>query len=360
VHFLRAAIKTTGARRALIDDTLAGVLAHASESGGKFQLNEVIDDSYKYILSTPLRTNCAALSGLLEAQAMTTPPPGLDDIPFKLVRAVMQDRGQRDHWENTQENVFCLNALTEYAARYEREDPDMRVTVDFDATRIGSTAFTAKTDPAVTVARPLTDTDPGTAAQLSLSKDGPGRLYYAARIAYDLKTDNAALINAGIEIRREYAVERGGRMVLLTDPMSIKRGELVRVDLFVSVPTARHFVVVNDPIPGGLEAVNADFATSSAVDVAQGEFVAAAGSWYYEIADWSQFGRYFWSFYHQELRHEAARFYADYLPAGNYQLTYTAQAIAAGKFTVMPGTAEEMYDPDVYGKSMPASLQVGE
>ena len=41
--------------------------------------------------------------------------------------------------------------------------------------------------------------------------------------------------------------------------MRIKRGELVRVDLFVSLPTPRHFVVVDDPVPGGLEPVNRDF-----------------------------------------------------------------------------------------------------
>jgi uncharacterized protein YfaS (alpha-2-macroglobulin family) len=58
------------------------------------------------------------------------------------------------------------------------------------------------------------------------------------------------------------------------------------------------------------------------------------------------------------LRHDAVRFYADYLPAGNYHLSYTAQAIAAGQFVSMPAKAEEMYDPDVYGKSVPVQMTV--
>ncbi|MBT8341853.1 MAG: hypothetical protein KJP07_17755, partial [Desulfatitalea sp.] len=74
----------------------------------------------------------------------------------------------------------------------------------------------------------------------------------------------------------------------------------------------------------------------------------------------SYYGVYGYSFYHKELRHDSARFYADYLPAGNYHLSYTAQAIAAGSFSVMPVHAEEMYDPDVFGKGLPATLEVNE
>ena len=66
-----------------------------------------------------------------------------------------------------------------------------------------------------------------------------------------------------------------------------------------------------------------------------------------------------WSFYHRELLHDAARFYADYLPAGNYHLSYGAQAMAEGEFSASPAKAEEMYDPDVYGKGLPAHLTVG-
>jgi uncharacterized protein YfaS (alpha-2-macroglobulin family) len=253
-----------------------------------------------------------------------------------------------------------LNALTDFARTYERDPPDMRVSVTFDDALLGQAEFSSVADPGVSVSRTLLADDAGKTAPLAINKDGPGRLYYAARIAYDLKQDNAARINAGIEIRREYSVERDGRFVLLQSPMAVRRGELVRIDVFVAVPTARHFVVVSDPVPGGLEPVNTDLATGSTVDADKARFEAAAGSWFHELDEWSPFGNYFSSFYHQELSHEAARFYADYLPAGHYHLSYAAQAIATGRFTVMPSSAEEMYDPDVYGRGLPASLQVGD
>ena len=54
------------------------------------------------------------------------------------------------------------------------------------------------------------------------------------------------------------------------------------------------------------------------------------------------------------------RFYADYLPAGNYHLSYTAQVIADGEFLVPSARAEEMYAPAVFGRTAPARLLVGE
>ncbi len=359
-QFLQAAMKTTGAPESAVADTVDSILGHASQSGGKFQFNEPWDDSYKYILATPLRSNCSILSSLLTAQTEAGLGTKLADIPFKLVRSISQSRGNREHWENTQENVFCLNALIDYARVYEQTDPAMQVTVEFAGKALGKTAFKKKSDTPINISRAIQDDDPGRKAKLTINKQGEGRLYYSARIAYDLKQDNAARINSGIEIRREYSVERNGKFELLDSPMAIKRGELVKVDLFVSLPTARHFVVVNDPIPGGLEPVNTQLATASQVDADKARFKAAEGSWFYQYSDWSYYGRYFWSFYHKELRHDSARFYADYLPAGHYRLSYSAQAIAEGKFTVMPVMAEEMYDPDVYGKGLPASLIVAQ
>ena len=133
----------------------------------------------------------------------------------------------------------------------------------------------------------------------------------------------------------------------------------MRVDLYLTVPTARNFVVVDDPVPGGLEPVNRDLATASQVDADKGnKYLHGEGSLWWRFDDWREYGLYYWSFYHKELRHAAARFYSQYLPEGRYHLSYTAQAIAPGEFVVMPTHAEELYDPDVFGQGIPGTLQV--
>ena len=358
-HFLLAALGVSGSEN-IQREVCRLILSHANQSGGKFVFSEVIDDSYTRILSSALRTNGAILSALVR-YAMTVDGRQLvGDIPFKLVRYITQTRKNRDHWENTQENMFCMNALIEFSRAFENEKPNMTLRVALDKTEIGQARFTDVRDDPADLQRPIRADDPGRKATLTLEREGQGRAYYGVRLFYAPETLRTDPVNAGIEIHREYSVERNGQWVLLQSPMDVDRGELVRVDLFVSLPTARNFVVVDDPVPGGLEAVNRDLATSSAVDADKGEFQAAGGSWWFRYSDWSSYGLSRWSFYHQELRHEAVRFYSEYLPAGNYHLSYTAQAIAAGEFIVMPVRAEEMYDPDVYGKGVTSTLRVSQ
>jgi uncharacterized protein YfaS (alpha-2-macroglobulin family) len=357
-HYLQAALNIEGADE-IVEEVTNRILATSSQSGGKFSFNETLDDSYSRILATPLRANCAILSSFTIYGQKQGGSEIVGDVPFKLVRMITQSRENRDHWENTQENVFCMNSLVDYSRIYEKDQPTMDVSVSLDQEAFGQTRFNALTDDAVTHNRPITEDDPGAQRTVTVARSGIGRLYYATRMRYASTDDHADRLNAGIDIRKEYSVERDDEWVMLANPSEIKRGELVRVDIFVSLPTARNFVVVDDPIPGGLEPVNRDLATSSIVDVDKGKFKASGGSWWFQFDDWHHYNVSRWSFYHKELRHNAARFYSDYLPAGNYILSYTAQAIAEGEFVKMPVHAEEMYDPDVFGKGLPGSLNVG-
>jgi uncharacterized protein YfaS (alpha-2-macroglobulin family) len=356
-HYLMAALRVPGTEE-LRREVGERILAHAGQSGGKFVFNESIDDGYARILASPLRANCAVLSALTAMGETEQGARLVGDVPSKLARTITQSRGNRDHWENTQENMFCMNAMTDFARVYEKMKPAMTVTAKVDRTTIGRQLFEDFRDAPVTFERPMQPSDPGRKGTVTIEKDGEGRVYYAVQLRYSPITPRTDPINAGIEIHREYSVKRNGEWMLLDSPMQVERGELVRVDLFVSLPTARNFVVVDDPVPGGLEPVNRDLATASKVDADEGAFKAAGGSWWFRYSDWSSYGVSRWSFYHQELRHDAVRFYSDYLPAGNYHLSYTAQAIATGEFRVMPSHAEEMYDPDVFGKDVPASLKV--
>ncbi len=364
-QFLTAAINVKGTEK-IRQQVVDKILAQSVESGGKITFNEVLDDSYTRILATPLRDNCAVLSSLTQfEESGQTVSSGL---PFKLVRSIIAARKSRTYWENTQENMFCMNALIDYARVYENVAPDMQVKVWFTpdgattAEALGETKFSDVRNPPVVFKRDMTSTDPGKSASIKLEKQGDGRLYYGLHMKYAPKLDNAEAINAGMVIKREYHVERNGTWQLLDlsgkTPQSLKTGELVRVDLYLSLPTARNFVVVDDPVPGGLEPVNRDLATSSQVAADKAKSDYAGGSLWFDHSDWQEYGFSFWSFYHTELRHHAAIFYSDYLPAGNYHLSYVAQAIAPGKFSIMPTHAEEMYEPDVYGKGLPGVLEV--
>jgi hypothetical protein len=358
-HYLQAAV-TLEASEDLRREVRDLILGHSNRSGGKVVFSESIDTSFDRILHSAPRSNCAVLSSLLAEQGGgPSSRTGLGDLPFRLVRSLIQERQRRDHWENTQENVFCMQALADFSGSYESVEPSMTVRVSVADERLGKASFESVRDPAAELSRPLRPTDPGRELEVRYERTGVGRLYYATRLTYATRELPVDPANAGIEIRREVLVERAGEWVVLGDPMEIEQGELVRVDLYVSLPAARNFVVVDDPVPGGLEPVNRDLGTASQVDAEKGEFRRSRSSFWWTRDDWIAYGFSRWSFYHRELRHDAVRFYSDYLPAGNYHLSYVAQAIAPGSFVALPVKAEEMYDPDVFGLGAPSRLDVG-
>lgn len=336
------------------------LFSHANQTSGKWMFSEEQGVGYARILSTPLRDNCAILSSLVAYSRLPGQRQYVEDNAFKLVRFISQSQRQEGYWGNTQENMFCANALADYAAVFEKTEPHMTVKASFGESDLGEARLDGVAAKPITLTHEIGEADIGRDASLELKREGQGRLYYATRLSYAPTDTDRKPINSGIEIHREYSVERDGKRVLLGNPGEIKRGELVRVDLYLSLPAARNFVVVDDPVPGGLEPVNRDLATTSAVDAAKAEVEMPEGSWGRKYQDWIEYAAGYWSFYHRELRHDSARFYSDYLGAGNYHLSYVAQAIATGEFTERPVKAEEMYDPDVFGTGASGQLNVTE
>ncbi len=354
-HYLKA-LAASGAdskdQLAVVDD----LRAHTHQAGGKIVVNETLDFAYQRILASPLRTQCAMMDALLSYEDQAT----ASDWPFRMVQTITDSRKQSDRWENTQENMFCMAALVNYAKRYEQTVPSMKVTVSADGTALGDVRIEDFRTPTQSVSRDIIAGDAGRRLALTLDRQGQGRYYYGTQLRYSPKVFSTDPINAGMWIEREYHVLRDGKWQQLTSPMTVAIGELVRVDVFLDLPTARNFVVVDDPVPGGLEPVNRDLATTSQTEADLGEADYAGGSYWHRYSDWREYGIDFWSFYHRELRHNAARFYSEYLPAGRYHLSYVAQAIAPGDYTVLPSHTEEMYQPDIFGKGTPARLVVTE
>lgn len=354
--FLKAALEMHQMPAAL--ETAKNLLASSGQTGGKFQFKESLDTGYDWLMVTPMRDNCAILSAFTALAATEEGKTLAGDIPFKLVRTITQTRGAKTHWANTQENIFCTQALAEYARQYEQAAPAISVTATLGQTPFGNTSFNSRRDPAVTFSKPVSPSLIGQPQSVSIAREGTGRLYYGLALSYAMPATQSKPANAGMEVTREYSIKKDGKWQLLQPGEQLKRGALVRVDLYLSLPAARNFVVVDDPIPGGLEPVNTQLTNSSTVDANEAGFEAAQASFWFQHNDWTGFNASFWSFYHQELRHDAARFYADYLPQGNYHLSYMAQTIASGSFTAAPTLAQEMYDTDVYGKAAGGSFSI--
>jgi len=199
---------------------------------------------------------------------------------------------------------------------------------------------------------------------LTLAKEGPGKLYYRLGLRYAPAELKVAPEAQGFVVYRTYeAVGQGaekppeGAVRQLEDgTWQIKAGTTVKVNLTLVAKDRANFVVVDDPLPAGLEGQNSRFQTTlqdlgARVSFGEGGapqlFFRSSGArpW---IADWWY---PWWTWDHTELRDDRLLLFADRLPAGIYTYSYIARATTIGDFVLPPIHAEGMYTPERFGHS---------
>ena len=186
--------------------------------------------------------------------------------------------------------------------------------------------------------------------RLALEIDGSAAAYYALTV-FEVPTERPTTpAEQGISVERWY--ERFGAPVPV---VGATEGELVRVRLRLTVPEDRQFVVLDDPLPAGLEAVDLSLRTAATVP-GPGALVQPldAGSGDSSVTRWG-YGSWdagWWSpFDHRELRDDRVVYFATVLWKGTYSVSYIARATTPGVFVRPPAHAEEMYNPGVNGRS---------
>ena len=256
-------------------------------------------------------------------------------INANAVRWLMAHR-DGGHWYSTQETTWSLIALTNWLVEAKEYETDYKYAIGLngDLLQEGQSNKDNLTD-TVNLQVQLEDLLKQQANNLVLTRGrGTGNLYYTAYLSASLPVESIQPLDQGMSLSREYFT--------LDDPKTpiteIARGELVKVRLTVVAPAAVHFIVINDPLPAGMEAIDASLATDTAVPST------------YTKQDYKDRGWGWWYFTHIELRDEKVVLSSDYLPAGTYVYTYLARASTTGTFKVIPPTASEFYFPDVGGR----------
>lgn len=351
--FLLMAMHHTGeSMKPQLEKLKQEILNHSEITSDKIQFREQADDGFSRILHSTTRSNCLLLTAFTE-----TDPVSKQIVP--LMRFVSTSR-RANRWNNTQENLYCLNAMHDYTRVYERDMPNFTVNGAVGEHDLGETSFDSFQAKPKLFNYPFSEKDPGTKSELVLDKKGDGRLYYTARMKLAYQQVRKDTVNSGMTVIRQYYVKDGKTWQLVQGDANIKRGDLVRVQLKVSVPAERLFVALNDPLPAGLEPVNTALAAASTTDAASGESDDSAGSYTWNEDDYWMGAYKTGGFYHRELRLKSVQYFADFIAAGDYELNYVAQAIATGTFNANPTLVEEMYSPETYGKGAPATFIIKE
>ncbi|MBN2194034.1 MAG: Ig-like domain-containing protein [Polyangiaceae bacterium] len=274
---------------------------------------------------------------LLDAMIGDGPESSL--IP-KVVKGLLAHR-KRGRWYNTQENAFVLLALDRYFARYERVTPDFVARIWLGDGFVAEHPFRGRSTDRQEVDVPMAYLaklpQPST---LTLAKEGPGRLYYRLGMQYAPKDLWLTPVDHGFAVSRTYeGVEAARDVRRARDGVwHIKRGASVRVRVNLVARARRYHVALVDPIPAGCEPLNPALATTATIPNAPPE--QATLPWWWSSA-WYE---------HQNLRDERAEAFASLLWEGVYEYQYVVRATTPGSFVVPPPKAEEMYDPETFGR----------
>jgi hypothetical protein len=135
----------------------------------------------------------------------------------------------------------------------------------------------------------------------------------------------------------------------------IRAGATVRVRLTMVADARRTHVALVDPLPAGLEPVNPALEVSQTFPPPPESSTESSTESSSDAMSWC----WCWQWFeHQNMRDDRVEAFTSYLAGGTYEYTYIARATTPGQFVVPPAKAEELYAPEVFGRSASATVVV--
>jgi alpha-2-macroglobulin len=316
--FLLMALVEAKADAAQVKTLVDELSTSLGQSGDAVIVTETID--MREVMGSDVRSTAIVTSALLAAAP---------DHPVieRLVAGLKKAQLPSGRWYNTQDNLYGLVALADYART--RGQGSARVVVKMGGKQL--VARTVKGGKPLVLRRSLGAVAPG-----PLTIESDGRALYAIRLDEARVERGAAALDKGMTVTREYL-----------DPDTLqpigspKANQLVRVKLTVNTAGERRYVALRDRLPAGLEPVNSRLATEKGDAAEQRNTGWRPPTWV-----------------HTDLRDDGATAFADYLPAGAHVFEYNARATLPGEFSVLPAEVEAMYEPDVRGRTAAGTMKV--
>jgi alpha-2-macroglobulin len=364
-HLLRAMLEAGDVGKApndLFTSLLAGVRIDGNEASVQESYNWSEWSNLSYLDGGAVHDTAALLS------LITRIDPKHPLVP-KMTRWLLRAR-TNGAWDNTLESGYALTALLDVARTAEPTSPNFTAAVSLGATELLSQKFSGRSLDVVSTPVPMNkvvQAAAGARAPLTISATGTGTLQWEARLRYAPQLATLKALDQGFTVERSYspysalppakvastaataAIASGSDAATaasgVADPASaglsgetsFKAGDLVIVRLRITSAELRRNVVIDDPLPAGLEALNTLLTSTS-----QAESGAQDTS----------------SVDHTEIKNDRVLMFATVLPSGATVLQYVARATTPGSFTVPPTQVEDMYRSEVFGRTATTKFTV--
>ena len=339
--YLWDAMRRTGEKGARPADLERRVRNAVLPEAGSAHVEELSDPYLLWYWNSTARSTAIALDSLV------TNASGPQSVP-EMVRWLLAAR-KNGRWNNTQENATAMEALVDYYRKYEKDVPDFTAVVTLGLKTLVTETFKGRDTKARmqdTAMRDLLQMGkPGDKLPLGFKREGTGTLFYVARLKYAADDMFQTGLDAGMSVKRHYEPAGGG-----APSTTYKAGDLVRVVLDFDLTKERRWVAVTDPIPAGFEPVESWFNTTARDLAGQQEETEDQGEW----MDWWERG----GFDHVERHDDRVLLFGTRLAEGHHTFSYVCRATTAGTFRTAPAHAEEMYEPEVFGRTATAVVEV--
>jgi hypothetical protein len=257
----------------------------------------------------------------------------------RMVRSLLALR-RKGSWANTYDDAQALNALIDYA-KLEPEPPAFTATANLNGVQIANNTFSGYQDSVRDTFVATADLPRG-ASDLRLRKGGSGTLHYVVSYTYRLHGPQPGA-EAGLLISRDVrpvgkddAVAHMGLGKPLT-ATTLPAAQVYDVGLTIIVDHPVNQVIIVDPLPAGMEAVDATFNTTPRSQT------ATYGDWQID---------------YQVIHHDRVVAFANYLAPGIYTMHYLSRTVTPGTYEWPGSQAFLEYAPEEFGRSASTTLTI--
>lgn len=245
-------------------------------------------------------------------------------------------------WGSSYSNAEALIALVDYS-NLQPTPPNFTATVQLASKLLATSQFVGYRNASQELQVPMSELPRGN-NDLILQKSGDGTLHYLVAYRYRLQGNQPGRFN-GLRVTREIQAANSEEVLrqiglfASDDPLELPPGQVYDIGLEIITDHPVDHVVITDPLPAGLEAVDTSFQTSTKAVQAQ---------------------RDSWEIGYQTIYADRVVAYASRLDAGVYRLHYLARSVTPGTFRWPGAQAHLQYAPEEFGRSASTLLEVKE
>ncbi|MFA7535698.1 MAG: MG2 domain-containing protein [Desulfuromonadales bacterium] len=264
--------------------------------------------------------------------AATTLLPADDAVAGRLAQQLLRGVNQQGIWSSTSDTGWSLVALGEYfrGKSFAADGATVRLRAagqpEMTATVGANEAHTFALDPRAFLASP----------QFTLATGQDRDLLYQLSLKFPRVDYAATGYQNGFRLHKTIENTDGGKVIRI--------GDVVKVTLNIDIEgNDFRYLVLDDPLPAGLVAINSALKTEEAVGKGgNGEDDQDAWHW----SDWDAEGRFYRfvpNFF--EIRDDRVLAFKDRAWHGNYRYSYYARAVCEGEFVLPASKIQLMYEP---------------